>query len=94
MTLKTILIATAGWTLFAIMVSVALISYIVAHPLAGVSAEKRAQMLGSGVGIFVSIGYAVIWLPYAYKVGKKRREAREAAMRQKKAARRSRPRSD
>lgn len=94
MTLKTILIATSGWTLFAIIVSVALISYIVTHPIAGVSSEKRAQMLGSGVGIFVSIGYAVIWLPYAFKVGKKRREAREAAARQKKPARRSRPRTD
>lgn len=94
MTLKTILLATAGWTLFAIVVSVALISYIVANPVAGLSAEKRAQMLGSGVGMFVAIGYAVIWLPYAYKLGKKRREAREAATRQKKAVRRSRPRTD
>ena len=94
MSLKTALVATAAWTLLAIVASVGLISYVVTHPIAGVSAEQRGQMLGSGVGIILSIGYAVIWLPFAYKAGKKRRESREAMARQKKAAARKRPRMD
>ena len=94
MSLKTALLATAAWTFLAIVASAALISYVVAHPIAGVSAEQRGEMLGSGVGVILSIGYAVIWLPFAYKVGAKRREARDAIARQKKAAARKRPQAD
>lgn len=94
MTLKIALWATAIWTAVIVAASALMIWYVVKHPIPGVSMEKRAEMLGSGTGVVACIGYAVIWLPLAYKIGKKRREEREAAKRAKKSGTRKRPRSE
>lgn len=37
------------------------------------NAEERAKSLGQGIGTITGIGYGVIWIPYAYALGKKRR---------------------
>lgn len=94
MTLKIALWATAIWTAVIVAASVLMIWYVFKHPIAGVSMEKRAEMLGSGTAVVACIGYAVIWLPIAHRVGKKRREEREAAKRVKKPGARKRPRAE
>ena len=89
MSLKTLLLATAGWTLFTILCSVGAFAYVMSHPLDGVPLEQRSQQLGSGIGTLAAFGYAAIWLPYAYKLGQQRREA-AAAERKRSTARRPR----
>lgn len=39
-----------------------------------VNAAERAKSLGRGIGTVTGIGYGVIWIPYAFRVGQKRRE--------------------
>jgi hypothetical protein len=46
--------------------------------------DARASMLGGGMGVLVSIGWAGLWLPYAAEIGKKRREERTRANRKAK----------
>lgn len=38
------------------------------------NAEERAKSLGQTIGTVTGIGYGVIWIPYAYALGKKRRQ--------------------
>lgn len=77
-TLKTIIILSLFWTLLILGVGMFGLWYIFENPIRGVRAEDRAAKLGSGTGVLMSLGYAVLWLPFAYKIGKKRREARES----------------
>src|SRR4051794_23735302 len=77
MKLKYALWATLAWTLLACGGSGVGLWYITTHRIPGVSAEQRAAQLGQGAGPVTLIGYAAIWLPYAYQVGKKRREEKE-----------------
>ena len=94
MSLKTALLASAVWTIVAVVVSAVAIWYVMAHPVAGASVEQRSQMLGSGVGTVMAIGYGAIWLPFAFKLGQERRAAQAAKARQKKPAARKRPQAD
>jgi len=67
--------ATAVWTLLACGGSGVGLWYVMTHPRSGVSSDARAARLGEGAGTVTAIGYAVIWLPFAYQVGKRRRSA-------------------
>ncbi|MCA9095797.1 MAG: hypothetical protein KDA68_20095 [Planctomycetaceae bacterium] len=84
MTLKRVLILTGAWTLVMVGVCVVAIWYVVTHRVPGVRPEERASQLGSGLGLLTTFGYALIWLPFAAKVGKQRRAEREAQTRRKK----------
>lgn len=77
MTLKRVLIFTGIWTLIMVGVCVAAISYAATHRVPGVRAKDRAAQLGSGLGTLTVIGYGAIWLPFAAKVGQKKRAERE-----------------
>ena len=86
MRLKHALLATAIWTVVALGVSLLLVWYIIAHPIPGASIEKRASLLGQGAATVMVLGYAAIWLPFAYRIGKQRREM-EQVKKNKKAPR-------
>ena len=90
MTLKKVLIITGVWTVLMFGVAIGLITYVHKNPIPGVRSADRAAKLGTGLGTFTSFGYAVIWLPYAAKIGKEKRAQREA---QKRAAQKKPKRS-
>jgi type II secretory pathway component PulM len=77
MRLKHALLATAIWTAVALGISVLLVWYVIAHPIPGASTDKRASLLGQGAGTVMVLGYAAIWLPFAYRIGKQRRALQE-----------------
>lgn len=83
MSLKKPLIITAIWTVLTLGGGALGVWYVVSHPIRGVRAEDRAAKLGTGIGTLTVIGYAGIWLPYAAKVGKQKRIAREEAAKNK-----------
>jgi hypothetical protein len=77
--LKYCLWATAIWTVIACGGSGVGLWYVLTHPRPGVSSDARAARLGEGAGTVMTIGYAAIWLPFAYQVGKRRRAAQRGA---------------
>ena len=84
MKLKHALWATAIWTVFSVIASGLIIWYIGTHPVPGVRSEQRAASAGQGAAVAIVIGYALIWLPYAAKIGKQRRQARQEEQDKKK----------
>jgi hypothetical protein len=76
MTPKRLILISAIWTAVIIAVGFLGIWYIMEHPVPGARAEDRAARLGSGLAVVTVIGYAVLWFPWAFKVGLKRREKR------------------
>lgn len=84
MSLKKCLIATGIWMLVIILFSVAAIMYIASQNLPDAQLQERTAMFGSGMGLFAGIGLAVIWLPFAARMGAEQREKRERAARRKK----------
>ena len=83
MRLRHALLATAIWTVVALGVSLLLAWYVIAHPIPGTSTEKRAGLLGQGAATVMVLGYAAIWLPFAYRMGKQRREMQEVKKKKK-----------
>ena len=81
MSLKNAIVASIVWFVLITVFSGVSIWYIVSYPVAGATAEQRSAMLGSGV-----IGFAAIWLPFAFKLGQERRKAAALAARTKKVA--------
>lgn len=75
MNLKNSMIATVVWTVVVLAVGIGMIIYIGTHPVPGATVEQRSQMAGSGVGFVAALGYAGIWLPFAFKKGQERRKA-------------------
>lgn len=89
MTLKLALILSAVWTLIMVVIGVAVLLYIGTQGVGGTSARERGAMVGTGMGVLTSIGYAALWLPLAAKVGARRRAERA---RKQKSKSRKRPR--
>jgi type II secretory pathway component PulM len=89
MTIKTRVVATIVWSVLMLGVGAFGIWYILEHRIPGVRAEERSARLGGGIGVLMSIGYAVLWLPLAAKIGRKRRLEREAQRKAQKKARKS-----
>lgn len=83
MKLKHALIATAVWTAVGLVACVALIAVIASRAGPGRAAEQRAQQAGGGAGMVMALGYAGIWLPYAFAVGRKKREAAASGTRRR-----------
>jgi hypothetical protein len=74
--LRSAFIATAAWTVLAFGVSAVALWYVLSHAPPS-DRDRRAGLLGQGAGTVMALGYAAIWLPYAYQVGRRRREQRE-----------------
>lgn len=73
MTVKRLILASVLWTVVAIGLGLLGVWYIVEHPVPGASSEARSERLGQATAFLVTVGYAVLWLPFAYKVGQRRR---------------------
>ena len=73
--LKNSIIATVVWTVIILVIGIGMIIYIGTHPVSGATVEQRSQMAGSGVGFVAALGYAAIWLPFAFKKGQERRRS-------------------
>ena len=73
--LKNSIIATVVWTVIVLGIGIGMIIYIGTHPVSGATVEQRSQMAGSGVGFVAALGYAAIWLPFAFKKGQERRSS-------------------
>ena len=86
MSLKNAIVASIVWFVLITVFSGVSIWYIVSYPVAGATAEQRSAMLGSGVGTLTVIGFAAIWLPFAFKLGQERRKAAALAARTRKIA--------
>lgn len=88
---KTALIATA--ISFVACIAVGIAGMIWIHG-SGVDEEKRAGMLGQGVGTLMVLAAAPFWLYGAYCFGNERRAVKEAAQRKTPAQRRRNPKKD
>jgi len=73
--LKNSIITTVIWTVIVLGIGIGMIIYIGTHPVSGATVEQRSQMAGSGVGFVAALGYAAIWLPFAFKKGQERRRS-------------------
>ncbi len=73
--LKNSIIATVVWTVIVLGIGIGMIIYIGTHPVSGATVEQRSQMAGSGVGFVAALGYAAIWLPFAFKKGQEKRRS-------------------
>jgi hypothetical protein len=87
MKLKHVIIGTIVWLVLIVVAGVGIAASFAGKP----GAEQRAQSLGQGLGIVAAIGLGALWLPWAAKVGKKRREALLARQSAKGAAKKRRP---
>jgi len=81
MSLKNAIVVSIVWFVLITVFSGVSIWYIVSNPVAGATAEQR-----SGVGTVTVIGFAAIWLPFAFKLGQERRKAAALAARTRKSA--------
>lgn len=75
MTVKKMIIISIAWTVFMLIVA-----FVIGFVFIGADASNgaaRGRMLGQGIGVVVSIGYAALWLPWAAKIGKQKREEKE-----------------
>jgi hypothetical protein len=84
MNLKKSLIATGIWMLVVVALSAFAIWFVLSQDLPDAQLKERMTMLGSGIGLFASIGLAAIWLPFASRMGAEQRAKRERAARKKK----------
>ncbi len=75
MNFKKLLLISVVWTVVAAGLGMFGVSYILSHPIRGVSSDARSAELGRGVSVIITIGYAFIWIPAAYRYGQKRRDA-------------------
>ncbi len=76
MTVKLALILSAVWTLLMVVIGVAVLLSIGSQGVGGTIGEERAAMVGTGMGVLTSIGYAALWLPLAARAGARRRAER------------------
>lgn len=76
MTRRLALILSGVWTAVVLVAAVAVVWYVVTHPVRGMTQDQRAAKVGGGMGVAAGIGYGIIWIPYAAQVGQRRRAER------------------
>lgn len=76
MTVKRRVMVSLVWTSAGFVAGGLCVYYVMNHPVPGVPEKVAAERLGNVVGFVLTIGYAAIWLPYAFQVGQKRRAKR------------------
>lgn len=93
MTLKRAFFLTAIWTFGMAGICGLVIAHFASHPTLDVSPEDRASQVGTWLGVAASIGYGLIWIPYAAKVGQQRRAERSAQRQAERKAQKRRKKS-
>ena len=78
-TLKRVVIGSVIWFVVMMIVSAGLFYLMWNDSKNNRERQERAGKLGAGMGVITAVGWGVLWLPWAAKVGKKRRAARLAA---------------
>lgn len=66
MTWKTVLIASAIWMGLVVLISAVLITMLIRNAPGGIPSNERASQLGSAIGTLAGVGFAAIWLPFAF----------------------------
>jgi hypothetical protein len=83
MTLKKRILFSVYWLVLIFVLAIGTFFWIAAGEPPSPETAARASMAGSGFGILASIGFGILWLPYAFEVGKRKREQQERAKRKK-----------
>lgn len=78
MSLKQRIILSIAWFVLCLVIGTAAFAMMVNNAPRR-DRGARASILGGGLGVLVSAGWAGLWLPYAAVIGKKRREERSRA---------------
>lgn len=84
MTVKQLFVASILWTLMMVGAGMLMAWYMSERARFAPDAAQQAKRLGEAVGTITGIGYGLIWLPYAYKIGRARREEAKAPVKKKK----------
>ena len=93
--MKTRILISIGVFLLAVAVGAGVMFHISGERISNAEKRQRAEKLGTGLGTMASIGFAVIWLPYAAQVGKRKRaEKLQKAQSGKRKRRRPRKQGD
>ncbi len=72
------LIVTGITLLLAVLIGIAIVTWILRSPISNQQKTERAQKLGGAVALTTCLVIAPFWLVAAAKVGKERRAARDA----------------
>ena len=78
-TLRRVVIGSVIWFVLMMILSAGLFNWMWNDAKTNRERKERAAQLGTGMGMITAVGWGVLWLPWAAKVGKKRRAARLAA---------------
>ncbi|MCP4507963.1 MAG: hypothetical protein GY903_22105 [Fuerstiella sp.] len=79
MTVKKRILISIGWFVLIIALGIGGVFWIQSDTVINAERTQRAGNLGTGLGCLGGVGFAFLWLPFAYRVGKQKREARERA---------------
>ncbi|MDG1897700.1 MAG: hypothetical protein P8J37_22605 [Fuerstiella sp.] len=77
MTIKKRILLSIAWFSLIIGAGIGGVFWIQSETLNNEERTQRAGVLGTGLGCLGGIGFAVLWLPFAYRLGKQKREKRE-----------------
>jgi len=79
MTAKTRILVSLAWFVLVIAIGVGGVFWIQSDTSDSQERTRRAGILGTGLGCLGGIGLGVLWMPYAYRLGRKKRAEREQA---------------
>jgi hypothetical protein len=90
-TLQRRIIATIAWTVVVLSLGIYGAYHLRSLPFGGETDAERSDRLGQAVGIVSTVGWLIVWLPYAMEYRRRRKEeARQAARSRAKAGRKPR----
>ena len=78
-TLRRVVIGSVIWFVLLMILSAGLFYWMWNDAKTNRERKERAAQLGTGMGMITAVGWGVLWLPWAAKVGKKRRATSLAA---------------
>lgn len=78
-TLRRVVIGSVIWFVLMMILSAGLFYWMWNDSKNNRERQERAGKLGVGMGVITAVGWGALWLPWAAKVGKKRRAERLAA---------------
>jgi nitrate reductase gamma subunit len=79
MTIRRRLWFTLGWFVFVLAVAAGILAATIGADVPQSQANSVAGATGAVAGVTVAIGWAVLWLPVASEMGKRKRAERERA---------------
>lgn len=83
MTIGKRILVSIAWFMLMIVVGIGGVFWIVSETQNNTERTQRSGVLGTGLGCLGGVGFAVLWLPFAYRLGKQKRAERERAANEK-----------